>query len=133
MSEEEYVDDDPEYEADADDDGVLVEERSARSGRRRLGFEAGDTVNGLDWSAGYTGTRLQNGKQVRSAEKLRQGDCVVYGTEWPGVHVAIVVGARTVSRWSSAMAVKRGRSTSVTTIGPTSFGSGATSRPPNDV
>lgn len=57
-----------------------------------VGFELGDVVNGLDWTAGYTGTMLQNGKQVRRVEKLRQGDCVLYGTEWPGHHVAIVVG-----------------------------------------
>jgi hypothetical protein len=57
-----------------------------------LGFEVGDVVNGLDWTAGYTGTMLQNGKQVRRVEKLRQGDCVIYGSEWPGTHVAIVVG-----------------------------------------
>ena len=56
------------------------------------GFELGDVVNGLDWTAGYTGTMLQNGKQVRRAEKLRQGDCVIYGSKWPGTHVAIVVG-----------------------------------------
>jgi len=56
------------------------------------GFEVGDVVNGLDWTAGYTGTMLQNGKQVRRAEKLRQGDCVIYGSAWPGTHVAIVVG-----------------------------------------
>ncbi len=56
------------------------------------GFEVGDVVNGLDWTAGYTGTMLQNGKQVRRAEKLRQGDCVIYGSKWPGTHVAIVVG-----------------------------------------
>jgi cell wall-associated NlpC family hydrolase len=57
-----------------------------------LGFEVGDVVNGLDWTAGYTGTMLQNGKEVRRVEKLRQGDCVIYGSESPGTHVAIVVG-----------------------------------------
>ena len=57
-----------------------------------LGFGVGDVVNGLDWSAGYTGTMLQNGKQVRRVENVRQGDCVLYGTKWPGSHVAIVVG-----------------------------------------
>jgi cell wall-associated NlpC family hydrolase len=57
-----------------------------------LGFEVGDVVNGLDWTAGYTGTMLQNGKEVRRVEKVRQGDCVIYGSESPGTHVAIVVG-----------------------------------------
>jgi hypothetical protein len=57
-----------------------------------LGFGVGDVVNGLDWSAGYTGTMLQNGKQVRRVENVRQGDCALYGTKWPGSHVAIVVG-----------------------------------------
>ncbi len=57
-----------------------------------LGFDIGDVVNGLDWGAGYTGTMLQNGKQVKRVEKVRQGDCVLYGTAWPGSHVAIVVG-----------------------------------------
>ena len=57
-----------------------------------LGFEVGDVVNGLDWTAGYTGTMLQNGKRVGRVEKVRQGDCVIYGSAWPGTHVAIVVG-----------------------------------------
>ena len=57
-----------------------------------LGFEAGDTVNGLDWTAGYTGTMLRNGKRVRQVDKVRQADCVIYGSAWPGTHVAIVVG-----------------------------------------
>ena len=46
-----------------------------------LGFDVDDVVNGLDWTAGYTGTMLQNGKQVRRVEKVRQGDCVIYGSE----------------------------------------------------
>ena len=57
-----------------------------------LGFDVDDVVNGLDWSAGYTGTLLQNGKQVKRVENVRQGDLVLYGGEWPGSHVAIVVG-----------------------------------------
>ena len=57
-----------------------------------LDFGVGDLVNGLDWTAGYTGTMLQNGKQVRRAEKVHQGDCVLYGSAWPGTHVALVVG-----------------------------------------
>ena len=58
----------------------------------KLGFDLDDGVNGLDWTAGFTGTMLQNGREVRRAEKLRQGDCVIYGSAWPGTHVAIVVG-----------------------------------------
>ena len=58
----------------------------------KLGFDSEDVVNGLDWGAGYTGTMLQNGKPVKRVENVRQGDCVIYGTEWPGKHVAIVVG-----------------------------------------
>jgi hypothetical protein len=29
---------------------------------------------------------------VRHVENVKQADCVFYGTEWPGKHVAIVVG-----------------------------------------
>jgi hypothetical protein len=58
----------------------------------KLGFDVDDVVNGLDWTAGYTGTMLQNGREVRRVEKVRQGDCVIYGSTWPGTHVAIVVG-----------------------------------------
>jgi len=56
------------------------------------GFELEDGVNGLDWTAGYTGTMLQNGKPVKKVENVRQGDCVIYGSASPGTHVAIVVG-----------------------------------------
>jgi hypothetical protein len=58
----------------------------------QLAFGVDDVVNGLDWTAGYTGTMLNNGRPVRHVENVKQADCVFYGTEWPGKHVAIVVG-----------------------------------------
>jgi hypothetical protein len=58
----------------------------------KLQFEVEDVVNGSDWAAGFTGTMLNNGRRVHHVENVRPGDCVLYGTEWPGKHVAIVVG-----------------------------------------
>jgi hypothetical protein len=58
----------------------------------QLEFDVDDVVNGLDWTAGYTGTMLKNGRPVNHVENVKPGDCVLYGTEWPGKHVAIVVG-----------------------------------------
>jgi hypothetical protein len=60
----------------------------------QLEFGVDDVVNGFDWTAGYTGTMLKNGRRVRHLENVKPGDCVLYGTEWPGKHVAIVVGRK---------------------------------------
>jgi hypothetical protein len=60
----------------------------------QLEFGIDDIVNGLNWTAGYTGTMLNHGRPVRHMENVKPGDCVLYGTEWPGKHVAIVVGSQ---------------------------------------
>jgi hypothetical protein len=52
-----------------------------------------DTVNHAAWKAGWTGTMLQNGKQVQFLKSVLVGDCVIYGAS-PGRHTAIVVGWR---------------------------------------
>ncbi|MFI7589927.1 CHAP domain-containing protein [Spongisporangium articulatum] len=52
-----------------------------------------DTVNGADWTGGYTGTLLDNGRKVADADKALPGDLVHYPPtgNWPR-HVGIVVG-----------------------------------------
>jgi len=47
-----------------------------------------DVVNGQGWQAGYTGTLLMHGALVTGAR--RPGDLVIYGSRWPGSHVAMV-------------------------------------------
>jgi cell wall-associated NlpC family hydrolase len=51
-----------------------------------------DTVNGLAWNAGYTGTMLKHGKRVNSSRNWKRGDCFIYGSGWPGKHVAVYIG-----------------------------------------
>lgn len=46
-----------------------------------------DIVNGAYWRAGYTGTLLSHGERV---ENRQPGDAVLYGTGFPGHHVAMV-------------------------------------------
>lgn len=53
-------------------------------------FHVRDTVNGLGWRAGYTGTMLEHGRRVTG--QLMRADAVIYGTGWPGEHTAIYVG-----------------------------------------
>jgi cell wall-associated NlpC family hydrolase len=59
-----------------------------------LGFSLGDNVNGEDWAAGYTGTMLSHGKQVRQVSNVQRGDLVLYGTGFPGEHVTVVVAMK---------------------------------------
>ena len=56
------------------------------------GMNAPDLVNGARWTAGYTGTLLSHGRQVPFADR-RGGDAVIYGTGFPGHHVAMVDSA----------------------------------------
>jgi hypothetical protein len=49
-----------------------------------------DIVNGEHWQAGYTGTMLEHGRHV---SRPIPGDAVIYGTSWPGEHVALYTGA----------------------------------------
>jgi cell wall-associated NlpC family hydrolase len=53
-------------------------------------YEVRDIVNGAGWNAGFTGTLLNNG--VRVTGKMLPGDLVIYGSGFPGHHVAIYVG-----------------------------------------
>lgn len=59
-----------------------------------LGFGLGDNVNGQGWAAGYTGTMLDHGKQVRSVTNAQRGDLVLYGSGPPGEHVTVVVAMK---------------------------------------
>lgn len=56
-----------------------------------LGFNRPDSVNGCSWRAGFTGTMLTHGVPVRFASNALAGDCVIYGSGYPGRHAAIVV------------------------------------------
>lgn len=55
-----------------------------------LPFQEHDVVNGASWESGYTGTMLEHGVAIPIGEAL-PGDCVIYGTAWPGVHTALLV------------------------------------------
>jgi hypothetical protein len=50
-----------------------------------MGFP--DVVNGADFKAGYTGTLLSHGERV---DNRIPGDAVIYGSGFPGKHVAMV-------------------------------------------
>jgi hypothetical protein len=54
-----------------------------------VGMAAPDLVNGARWTAGYTGTLLSHGRSVPFAER-QGGDAIIYGTGFPGHHVAMV-------------------------------------------
>jgi hypothetical protein len=56
-------------------------------------FKVRDTVNGAAWKAGYTGTMLNHGKEVKHLENVLRGDCVIYGGG-VGKHTAIIVGVK---------------------------------------
>lgn len=49
-----------------------------------------DIVNGQRWEAGYTGTLLEHGHRVSSPIP---GDAIIYGSGFPGKHVALYTGA----------------------------------------
>lgn len=53
------------------------------------GMNAPDLVNGAGWTAGYTGTLLSHGRTVPISER-QGGDAIIYGTGFPGHHVAMV-------------------------------------------
>jgi len=53
------------------------------------GMNFPDVLNGLSWTAGYTGTLLSHGRRVDAAERM-PGDAVLYGSGFPGKHVAMV-------------------------------------------
>jgi hypothetical protein len=57
-----------------------------------IGFGVRDVVNDANWTAGFTGTMLSNGKRVNDVSSVQRADCVIYGTGAPGHHTAIVVG-----------------------------------------
>jgi cell wall-associated NlpC family hydrolase len=53
-----------------------------------LRYGLGDTVNGHDWKAGYTGTLLDHGRRVLQTSQALRGDLVFYDNPR---HVAIIV------------------------------------------
>lgn len=63
-----------------------------------------DTVNGLNWTAGYTGTMVQHGEVVSGSELL-VADAVLYGWDesiGAPMHVAFYVGGgRVISHGNS--------------------------------
>lgn len=62
-----------------------------------------DTVNGQNWKAGYTGTMLAHGKEVRHRGNVLRGDCVIYGSGGAGEHTAICIGGgKVISHGSEA-------------------------------
>jgi len=66
----------------------------------RLRARHSDIINGERWRAGFTGTMMEHGVRVSS---LIPGDAVIYGTGYPGEHVAIYTGGGlVVSHGSSA-------------------------------
>lgn len=59
-----------------------------------LPYDVRDVVNGQRWHAGFTGTMLQNGKQVHHLDNVQRADLVIYGNGGSGKHVAGVAGRR---------------------------------------
>lgn len=59
-----------------------------------VAFGVNDVVNGTHWTAGFTGTQLQHGHLVTG--KPLAGDLAIYGTGYPGEHVAVCLGDGTV-------------------------------------
>lgn len=58
-------------------------------------FHLPDTVNGAAWKAGYTGTLIDHGKQVRDWSRLKVGDAIIYGASHSSTeHVAWSIGGR---------------------------------------
>lgn len=57
-----------------------------------LVYGAKDTVNGLNWKAGYTGTMLMTGKPINDQSIWLPGDLMIYGRGFPGKHVAMYLG-----------------------------------------
>lgn len=52
----------------------------------------GDFVNGLNWTAGYTGTMTQHGQDIKYSD-LIHADVVFYGGSWAiPAHTALYIG-----------------------------------------
>lgn len=52
-----------------------------------------DVLNGLRWTAGFTGTLLQHGKVVEHEDNILVGDLALYGIPGTtGKHVAVCLG-----------------------------------------
>lgn len=51
-----------------------------------------DTINGARWRMGYTGTQLEHGTRITSEHDILRGDLAIYGSGFPGKHVAICIG-----------------------------------------
>lgn len=60
-------------------------------------FDVPDIVNGANWRAGYTGTLLAHGYQLKHEYNARLGDLALYGRPGStGSHVAVCLGDGTV-------------------------------------
>lgn len=59
-----------------------------------LPFGVPDVVNGLSWSAGFTGTMAAHGRRVDHVANARRGDCVLYGAGPNYEHTAVIVGRK---------------------------------------
>lgn len=60
-------------------------------------FGVRDTMSGLGWRGGWTGTLFDHGARVRTAAQLIRADYVLYGDPFGGTgHTALVVGRRKV-------------------------------------
>lgn len=61
-----------------------------------------DVVNGQAWKAGWTGTQVQHGKQVRHRGNVMRGDLAHYGNPVGRTgHVAICIGGGRVISFGS--------------------------------
>ena len=57
-----------------------------------LRYGLGDSVNGHDWKAGFTGTLLDHGRRVSQTSQALRGDLVFYSV--PSPHVTIIVARK---------------------------------------
>lgn len=55
-------------------------------------YKCRDTVNGANWTGGFTGTMLTHGKRVKLRKNWLPGDLFIYGNGGSGKHVAMYVG-----------------------------------------
>lgn len=65
-------------------------------------FHVRDTVNGLGWRGGYTGTMVRHGKQVLRESNVLRGDLALYGNPFGSSgHVAVCIGGGKVISFGS--------------------------------
>jgi len=65
-------------------------------------YDVRDTVNGMRWRAGFTGTMADHGKRVVHAENILRGDVAHYGDpDGRSGHVALCIGGGRVISFGS--------------------------------